>query len=158
MTPDERLIELGIELPPPPTLSASVAGRFLIARQSRGFLYISGSGPFRDGELVYQGKVGSDLTLEQGYDAARLTGLLLLATVRDQLGSLDRAAAWVKLLGMVNVAPGFTQTPAVINGCSDLLVEVFGHDRGAHARSAVGLAELPLGMAVEIEAIVEIAD
>ena len=78
--------------------------------------------------------------------------------VREELGSLDRVAMWVKLLGMVNVAPGFTQTPAVINGCSDLIVEVFGPERGVHARSAVGLAELPLGMAVEIEAIVEIAD
>lgn len=157
MTPDERLAELGIELP---TLAKApkASGNFVRARRSRGFLYISGHGPFRDGELVYAGKVGHDLTLEQGYEAARLTGLQLLAVAREELGSLDRVAMWVKLLGMVNCAPGFTQTPAVINGCSDLIVEVFGPERGVHARSAVGMAELPLGMAVEIEAIVEIAD
>jgi enamine deaminase RidA (YjgF/YER057c/UK114 family) len=157
MTPDERLVELGIELP---SLARAprASGNFVKARHSRGLLYISGHGPFRDGELAYKGKVGGDLTLEQGYEAARLTGLQLLAVVREELGSLDRVGMWVKLLGMVNVAPGFTQTPAVINGCSDLIVEVFGPERGVHARSAVGLAELPLGMAVEIEAIVEIAD
>ncbi len=157
MTPDERLTELGIELPSPGR-SPKASGNFVRARRSRGMLYISGSGPFRDGELAYTGKVGGELTLEQGYEAARLTGLQLLSVVRDELGSLDRVAMWVKLLGMVNVAPGFTQTPAVINGCSDLIVEVFGRERGVHARSAVGLAELPLGMAVEIEAIVEVAE
>lgn len=157
MTPDERLAELGIELPDVGR-SPKASGNFVAARRSRGFLYISGHGPFRGGELVYKGKVGSDLTLEQGYEAARLTGLNLLAAARAELGSLDRIAMWVKLLGMVNCAPGFTQTPAVINGASDLIVEVFGPERGVHARSAVGMAELPLGMAVEIEAIAEIAD
>ncbi len=157
MTPDERLVERGIELPAL-ARNPRASGNFVQARRSRGFLYISGHGPFRDGELAYKGKVGGDLTLEQGYEAARLTGLQLLAVVREELGSLDRVAMWVKLLGMVNCAPGFTQTPAVINGCSDLIVEVFGPERGVHARSAVGMAELPLGMAVEIEAIVEVAD
>ena len=157
MTPDERLVERGIELPAL-ARNPRASGNFVQARRSRGFLYISGHGPFRDGELAYKGKVGGDLTLEQGYEAARLTGLQLLAVVREELGSLDRVAMWGKLLGMVNCAPGFTQTPAVINGCSDLIVEVFGPERGVHARSAVGMAELPLGMAVEIEAIVEVAD
>jgi len=158
VTPDERLIELGIELPPAPVMSPTVAGRFAMTRRSRGYLYVSGWGPIVDGQVVYTGKVGSDLTLEEGYAAARLTGLGILATVRQELGSLDGVAQWVKLLGMVNCAPGFTQTPAVINGCSELLVEVFGPERGLHARSAVGMAELPQGMAVEVEAILEIAE
>jgi enamine deaminase RidA (YjgF/YER057c/UK114 family) len=101
---------------------------------------------------VKRGKVGADLTLEEAYEAARATGLAILTTLRDELGSLDRIERIVKVLGMVNCAPGFNQTPAVINGCSDLLVEVFG-DAGKHARSAVGMAELPFDIPVEIELI-----
>jgi enamine deaminase RidA (YjgF/YER057c/UK114 family) len=100
------------------------------------------------------GKVGTDLTLEQAVEAARLTGIVSLAVIRDALGSLDKVAGIIKLLGMVNTAPGFNNTPAVINGCSDLLIEVFG-EAGRHARSAVGLAELPFDISVEIEMIVE---
>jgi enamine deaminase RidA (YjgF/YER057c/UK114 family) len=112
-------------------------------------VYVSGHGSLA-GETIIAGKVGGDLTLEQGRAAARLTGLSILATLRNELGDLDRIARIVRVFGMVNVAPGFNQTPAVINGCSDLLVEVFG-DAGRHARSAVGMAELPFDIAVEIE-------
>jgi enamine deaminase RidA (YjgF/YER057c/UK114 family) len=150
MSPEQRLKELGIELPPP----FAPVGSFVPARVSRGMLYVSGQGPAGPDGLV-TGKVGGSLTLSQGVDAARLTGLNLLAVMRAELGSLDRVTAIVKLLGMVNCAPGFNETPAVINGCSDLLVEVFG-DAGKHARSAVGMAELPFNIAVEVELIAEI--
>lgn len=99
---------------------------------------------------MMQGKVGRDLTLEQGQQAARMTGLSILATLNAELGGLDRIERVIKVFGMVNCAPGFNQTPAVINGCSDLLVEIFG-DAGRHTRSAVGMAELPFDIAVEIE-------
>ncbi len=114
-----------------------------------GLVYVSGHGPV-NGDTFIRGKVGADLSLDQGREAARLTALSILATLRAELGGLDRIARIVKVFGMVNAAPGFTQTPAVIDGCSDLLVAVFG-DAGRHARSAVGLAELPIGIAVEIE-------
>ncbi len=142
---DERLAELGIELPPvfPP------AGNYLGCVIDGGLVYVSGHGPV-SGDTIVRGKVGADLTLDQGRDAARLTGLSILATLRAALGDLDRIERIVKVFGMVNVAPGFTQTPAVIDGCSELLVAVFGA-AGRHARSAVGLAELPIGIAVEIE-------
>lgn len=142
---DERLDELGIVLPPvfPP------AGNYLGCVIDGGLVYVSGHGPI-SGETIIRGKVGAGLTVEEGREAARLTTLSILATLRAELGSLDRIARIVKVFGMVNVAPGFTQTPAVIDGCSDLLVAVFG-EAGRHARSAVGLAELPVGIAVEIE-------
>ena len=141
----ERLIELGIELPPvfPP------AGSYLGCVIDGGLVHVGGHGPIA-GDTVIRGKVGADLTLEQARVAARMTGLSILATLAEGLGDLDRIARIVKVFGMVNVAPGFTQTPAVIDGCSELLIDVFG-DAGRHTRSAVGLAELPLGIAVEIE-------
>jgi enamine deaminase RidA (YjgF/YER057c/UK114 family) len=120
---------------------------------SGGLVHVGGHGPI-DGDIVITGKVGSDLTLEQGRDAARLTGLSILATLDAEIG-LDRIARFVKVFGMVNVAPGFDRTPAVIDGCSDLLIEVFG-DAGRHTRSAVGMAELPFGIAVEIELTAEV--
>jgi enamine deaminase RidA (YjgF/YER057c/UK114 family) len=147
---ETRLTELGIELPPP----FAPVGSFVAARVSRGMLYVSGQGPAGPDGMV-TGKVGNSLTLAQGVDAARLVGLNLLAVMRAELGSLDRVTAIVKLLGMVNCAPGFNDTPTVINGCSDLLVEVFG-DAGRHARSAVGMAELPFDIAVEVELVAEI--
>jgi enamine deaminase RidA (YjgF/YER057c/UK114 family) len=147
---ETRLSELGIELPPP----FAPVGSYVAARVSRGMLYVSGQGPAGPDGMV-TGKVGNSLTLSQGVAAARLGGLNLLAVMRAELGSLDRATAIVKLLGMVNCAPGFNDTPTVINGCSDLLVEVFG-DAGRHARSAVGMAELPFDIAVEIELVAEI--
>jgi enamine deaminase RidA (YjgF/YER057c/UK114 family) len=114
-------------------------------------VYVGGHGPI-DGETIIRGKVGQDLSLEEARHAARLTALSILATLQAELGDLDRIARIVKVFGMVNVAPGFNQTPAVIDGCSDLLVDVFG-DAGRHTRSAVGLAELPFDIAVEIELI-----
>lgn len=144
----ERLEELGIALPPvfPP------AGTYAGCVVDGDIVYVSGHGPL-DGERVIRGKVGGDLTLAEGRQAARMTGLSILATLRAELGDLDRVERILKVFGMVNVAPGFGQMPAVIDGCSDLLVEVFGEGAGRHARSAVGLAELPFGIAVEIELI-----
>ena len=143
----ERLEELGIVLPPvfPP------AGNYLGCVIVDGLVHVGGHGPI-DGSDVVTGKVGGDLTLDDGRRAARMTALSILATLRAELGDLDRIERFVKVFGMVNVAPGFNQTPAVIDGCSDLLVDVFG-DAGRHTRSAVGLAELPFDIAVEIELI-----
>ncbi len=141
----ERLAALGIVLPPafPP------AANYLASVIDGGMVCVGGHGPVAGSQIV-RGKVGGDLTLEDGRVAARTTGLSILATLQADLGDLDRIERIVKVFGMVNVAPGFDQMPAVIDGCSDLLVEVFG-DAGRHARSAVGLAELPFGIAVEIE-------
>jgi enamine deaminase RidA (YjgF/YER057c/UK114 family) len=141
----ERLTELGIELPPvfPP------AGNYVGCVVVDGMVHVGGHGPI-GGPERFAGKVGSDLTLEDGYRAARATGLSLLATLAAELGDLDRIERFVKVFGMVNVAPGFNRTPAVVDGCSDLLVEVFG-EAGRHTRSAVGLAELPFDIPVEIE-------
>ena len=141
----ERLESLGIDLPKifPP------AGNYLGCVVDNDIVYVGGHGPINGTDTIL-GKVGSDLTLEDGRRAARMTALSILATLDAELGSLDRIERFIKVFGMVNVAPGFDQTPAVIDGCSDLLVEVFG-DAGRHTRSAVGLAELPFGIAVEIE-------
>jgi enamine deaminase RidA (YjgF/YER057c/UK114 family) len=151
-TPEQRLTELGIALPEvrPP------AGAYVPAVRTGNLVFLSGAGPIGDGEIV-TGKVGSDVDLERAVHAARLVGLQLLAALRYELGSLDRVTRVVKLLGMVNCAPGFNQTPAVIDGCSNLLLEVFG-DAGKHARSAVGQAELPFDISVEIEMVVEVSD
>jgi enamine deaminase RidA (YjgF/YER057c/UK114 family) len=137
--------DLGIELPPvfPP------AGNYLGCVIDHGLVYVGGHGPIA-GETMIRGKVGADVTLEEGYAAARMTTLSILATLSAELGDLDRIERIVKVFGMVNCAPGFNQTPAVINGCSDLLIEIFG-DAGRHTRSAVGMAELPFDIAVEIE-------
>ena len=142
---DQRLEELGIELPPvfPP------AGNYLGCVVDGGLVHVGGHGPV-NGENVIRGKVGGDLSPEEGRQAARATALSILATLRAELGDLGRIARIVKVFGMVNVAPGFNQTPAVIDGCSDLLVKVFG-EAGRHTRSAVGLAALPFDIAVEIE-------
>ena len=117
-------------------------------------VYVGGHGPVHGSEVVH-GKVGGTLSLDEGRRAARLTGLSILATLQAELGDLDRIVRIVKVFGMVNVAPGFDHTPAVLDGCSDLLVEVFGQ-AGRHTRSAVGLAELPFGIAVEIELMARI--
>ncbi len=154
MSAEARLSELGLELP----VAAQGSSNRAAAVVTGSLLYTSGHGPAprADGSIL-SGKVGRDLTLEEGYEAGRLTGLALLGTVRAELGSLDRVVQVVKVLGMVNVAPGFNQTSGVVDGFSDLMVEVFGPDRGRHARSAVGMAELPLDFPVEIEAVIEIA-
>lgn len=147
---EQRLAELGIELPP---VSKPVAN-YLSCKRTGDLLFVGGHGPAgRDG--VIRGKVGGAVSLAAGREAARVTGLSLLATVRDALGSLDRVRQVVKVLGMVNCAPGFNRTPEVIDGCSDLLVQVFG-EAGRHTRSAVGMAELPFDIAVEIELVLEI--
>jgi enamine deaminase RidA (YjgF/YER057c/UK114 family) len=145
MTISERLKSLGIELPSP----MPPAGNYLSCVVDDGLVYVGGHGPVA-GDVIMRGKVGGDLTLDQGREAARLTTLSILATLQAELGNLDRIERIIKVFGMVNVAPGFDRTPAVLDGCSDLLVEVFG-DAGRHTRSAVGIAELPIGIAVEIE-------
>lgn len=148
MTVAERLIELGITLPEP----IRPVANYVRHVQTGNLLFISGTGPTNTAPT---GKVGTDLTVDQGYAAAREVGLQIIATVRDALGDLDRVTRVVKVLGMVNCAPDFGDQPAVINGCSDLLVEVFG-DAGRHTRSAVGFVALPNQIAVEIEATFEV--
>ena len=152
MGAEAKLKELGITLP---TAQNPVAN-YVPAVRTGNLLYLSGVGPAKrpDGSAP-KGKVGRDLTKEQGYEAARLTGINLLSRLQAELGSLDRVVRVVKLLGMVNAAGDFTEHPAVINGCSDLMVEVF-EDRGRHARSAVGMAGLPFDIPVEIELIAEV--
>ena len=155
---EAKLYALGLALPEPMQVSGMKLP-FAPVRVRGNRAFISGAGPLNaDGTLAEPlGKVGADLTLEQGYAAARLTALAILGSLRRELGDLDRVTAWLRVFGMVNVAPGFTQTPSVINGFSDLILDLYGAERGAHARSAVGLAELPLRIPVEIEAEVEIA-
>lgn len=151
MSAEERLAALGLELPAPAQPLAS----YITYVQTGNLAYTSGHGPMRPDGTWILGKVGLDLDIDDGREAARLTALGLLATLRANLGSLDRVTKVVKVLGMVNCPDDFTQQPAVINGCSDLLGEVFG-DAGRHARSAVGVGSLPNNMAVEIEMIVEV--
>ena len=150
---DDRIEELGLTLPSEPVLPPGVVLPFDFVRVvgTRGM--ISGHGPqSANGAIEIAGIVGDDLTVEQGYDAARLVGLSILGSLQRELGTLDRIAGWVKALGMVRCGPDFGQHPAVINGFSDLIIEVFGPEVGAHTRSAVGLISLPFGMPVEIEA------
>ena len=159
MNVEAKLEKLGLELPNLEDLyrTNSSGAHYISHYPVQNLLYLSGTTPRRGGQPYLPGVVGKDLTLQQGYEAARLCGLNLLATMRSELGSLDRVRQIVKMLGMVNCAPGFDQTPPVINGCSDLFVEVFG-DPGRHARSAVGMAELPSSIPVEIEVIVEVQE
>lgn len=145
------MTELGITLPQAPKPVAT----YIPAVRVGDLLFLSGTGPFKDGAIVYAGKLGKDLTVEQGYEAARLTLLNALAMVRQELGTLDRVTRVVRLTGHVASAGGFTQQPAVINGASDLLVQIFG-DAGRHARLALGAAELPLNMAIELELILQV--
>ena len=147
MTPEEKLKELGIELLP---VTPPVAN-YVNAVQTGNLLFLAGKGPAGGAS----GVVGRDVTLEQAYQYARSTGLALISAMKDELGSLSRVKRIVKVLGMVNAVPGFPDQPKVINGCSDLFVEVFG-ERGRHARSAVGMGSLPNGIPVEIECIVEV--
>jgi enamine deaminase RidA (YjgF/YER057c/UK114 family) len=151
MSAEQRLIDLGIELPPP----GPVAGLYATAVRAGDMVYLSGCGPVRlDGTYV-TGKVGTDLDEAQARAAARLTGQVLLSRLRDLIGSLDHVLQVVKVLGMINTAPGFSRTPPVIDGCSELFIEVFG-EAGRGARSAIGVAELPSDICVEIEAIFQI--
>jgi enamine deaminase RidA (YjgF/YER057c/UK114 family) len=147
-TPEERLTALGLTLPPVPTPMAN----YVPFRLAGDLLFLSGQGPKRPDGSFMVGRLGKDATVEQGYEAAKLTGLQLLAAAKAALGELSRVEAVVKLLGMVNAEPDFEQHPQVINGCSDLMVNALG-EAGRHARSAVGMGSLPNRIMVEIEAI-----
>ena len=155
---DDRLREMGLVLPQPLQLPPGASLPFPWVRVVGHRALISGHGPTNaDGSLAQPlGKVGAQVTQAQAYEAARLTGLAILGSLQRELGSLERIASWTRIFGMVNSAPGFNRQPAVINGFTDLIVTVFGPERGAHARSAVGLAELPFGIPVEIEGEVEL--
>ncbi|MEO7354319.1 MAG: RidA family protein [Gemmatimonadales bacterium] len=154
---EERILAMGLVLPAPLKPPPGVILPFQMVRIVGRRAIISGHGPQQpDGSIAEPlGKVGSDLTVEQGYQAARLVALSLLGSLHTALGDLDRITAWTRLFGMVNSAPGFVLQPAVINGCSDLILELFGPVIGGHARSAVGMAELPFRIPVEIEGEVE---
>jgi enamine deaminase RidA (YjgF/YER057c/UK114 family) len=149
MSAETRVVELGLEVPPAP----QPIGNYVPFRLAGNLLFLSGVGPRRADGAMIAGKVGADLSIEQGQAAARQCGLNLLANMRAALGSLDRVDTIVKVLGMVNATPEFGEHPKVIDGCTDLLVQVFG-DTGRPARSAVGMGSLPRNIAVEVEAIV----
>jgi enamine deaminase RidA (YjgF/YER057c/UK114 family) len=151
MSYEQQLANIGIILPVPPTPVAT----YIPAVLAGELLFLSGVIPFREGTLAFQGKLGRELTLEQGTQAARLCLINALAIIKQELGTLDRVRRIVRLSGHVASAEGFTQQPLVLNGASDLLVEVFG-EAGRHARVALGAAELPLGAPVEIELVVQV--
>ena len=150
---EAKLKEKGIVLIPPP---APIANYINVVRVGN-LLYLSGRGPWKTDGTYVTGKVGKDLTIEQGYEAARLTALGHLSVIKTELGSLNKVKRIVKVLGMVNCTEDFKDQPKVINGYSDLMVEIFG-EKGKHARSAVGMYALPLGIAVEVEVIVEVEE
>lgn len=156
---ERRLTELGLVLPEPMRMPAGVVLPFPWVRVYGDRAFVSGHGPLHtDGTLAGPlGKVGADVTAEQAVESARLTGLAILASLRRALGDLDRITAWLRVFGMVNTAPGFAATPNVINGFSELILRLWGDDAGSHARSAVGMAELPFGIPVEIEAEVAVS-
>ncbi len=151
--PEARLAELGIELPPAPEPVAN----YVNGVRTGNLIFLAGKGPRRADGSEIRGKLGADVSIEEGYEGARLTAINQLAVLKAMLGDLRKVRRVVKVLGMVNSDPDFVQQPAVINGFSDLIVAVFG-DRGRHARAAVGMASLPRGQAVEIEMIVEVED
>lgn len=152
-SPDERCKTLGIELPS----VASPVANYVNAVRVGNLLYLAGKGPTKpDGKFI-TGKIGKDLTIEQGYEAARLTALMQIAVLKNELGDLGKVKRIVKVLGMVNATEDFTDHSKVMNGFSDLMVDVFG-EKGKHARSSVGMCSLPFGIAVEVELIVEVED
>lgn len=152
-TPEQKLEQLGYKLPP---VSKPIANYVKWVRVGN-MVYTSGHGPTRENGELIKGKLGAGLSIDEGYEASKVTALQLLATLKDAIGDLGKVKRIVKVLGMVNCTPEFPDQPKVINGCSDLMVAVFG-DKGKHARSAVGMNALPNGMAVEIEMIVEVED
>ncbi len=152
MNAENRILELGLELPPAPK-PVAVYKPLVIAGN---YAYVSGHGPLKPDLSLIKGRVGAELDLEAGKAAARQVGLAILATLRSELGSLNRVKRVIKILGMVNSAPDFYDHPKVINGCSELFAEVFGPENGIGARSAVGMGPLPGNIAVEIEVIFEI--
>jgi enamine deaminase RidA (YjgF/YER057c/UK114 family) len=155
---EAKLLELGLALPAPLIVPQGARLPFAFARVRGNRAFISGHSPQNaDGSVARPlGKVGRDLSVEQGYAAARLVALSILGSLKRELGDLDRITAWLRVFGMVNSAPGFATQPAVINGFSDLILELYGPEAGAHSRSAVGMAELPFDIPVEIEGEVEI--
>ena len=152
MSAEERLNGLGIELPPAP----KAVGVYRPLVEVDGLLYLSGHGPLRPDGTLIKGRVGADLDVSAGYQAARQTGLAMIASLRKHCGSLDAVGRLVKTFGLVQATPEFTDHPAVINGFSELMRDVFGEEHGIAARSAVGAASLPAGMAVEVEAVFEL--
>ena len=152
MSAEARLQELGIELPPVPPAVGNYVGAVAVG----DILFVAGHGPFQDGKPQFIGKLGREFGVEEGQQAARLVALNMLATIRETVGSLDRIKRVVKLLCLVNSMPEFGDQPKVANGASDLLVELYGEERGKHARSAIGMGALPFGIAVEIEGIFEL--
>ncbi len=159
MRVEARLQQLELVLPQPMKTPPGMNLPFAWVRVRGNRAYISGHGPLHpDGSLAGPfGKVGAEVLPEQAYDSARLVALAILSSLKRELGDLDRVTAWLRVFGMVNAAPGFTQLPQVINGFTELILDLYGAEAGSHARSAVGMAELPLGIPVEIEAEVEIA-
>ena len=152
MTPEERLVELGYELPAPNPAVGAYVGAVTVGN----IVFVSGHGPYKDGEFVYKGKLGREVDVETGQAAAALTIVNLLASLKAEIGELSRVRRVVKLLVLVNSDPEFGEQPKVANGASDLLIEVFGPERGSHARSAIGMGALPFAIPVEIEGIFEI--
>ncbi|MEO1617020.1 MAG: RidA family protein [Planctomycetota bacterium] len=152
MSHEERFQSLNLQLPPAP----KPVGVYKPIVVAGNMAYLSGHGPLTTEKTLITGRLGLDLDIEAGYDAARQTGLAMIATLRDHLGSLDRVTRVIKLLGLVQCVESFAETPAVINGCSELFRDVFGEDAGIGARSAIGTVSLPAKMAVEIEGIFEI--
>ena len=151
MTPEAKLEALGLTLPP---VSAPI-GSYVTCKRQGDLLYLSGAGPIVQGEVLYRGKVGAEITPDVGYEAAKVSALNLIAALKAELGDLSKVKSIVKLLGLVACAAGFYGQPGVINGASDLLFEVFG-EKGRHARSAIGVFSLPMNIPVEIEMIVEV--
>src|SRR4051812_44628932 len=152
---EDRLHDLGLELPATMTAPPGVELPFELVRVHDGLAYVSGHGPFDGTRQLAKGSVGTEVSVEEAYGAARATALSMLASLKQELGDLDRVTGWVKALGFVKCADGFNVTPAVINGFSDLILELWG-DAGRHARSAIGAGELPFGMPVEVEAVLAI--
>ncbi|MGE0683221.1 MAG: RidA family protein [Candidatus Binatia bacterium] len=151
--PEQRLQELRLTLPAPPRPVAN----FVTAVQTNNLVFLAGHGPCGEVTEKVKGKVGKERTIEEGYEAARQTALCLLATLKAKIGDLNKVKRIVRVFGMVNATEAFDQHPKVINGCSDLLVEIFG-ERGKHVRAAVGMASLPFNWTVEIEMVVEVAE
>jgi enamine deaminase RidA (YjgF/YER057c/UK114 family) len=153
---EERLADLGLELPAPFSPPPGVEFKFDLVRVSGIYAHVSGHGPIDGADVLISGKVDTDVSMERASEAARLTGLSILSSLKQHLGELDRVTGWVKALVLVNCAPGFVATPGIANGFSELIHQLWG-DAGGHARSAIGAAELPFDIPVEIEAIAELA-
>ena len=154
---EDRLEELGLALPQPFCAPEGVEFKFDLVRIHAGIGYVSGHGPIDGFRPLVQGKVGAEVTPERAYEAARETCLSVLASLKAELGELDRVTGWLRVLGLVNCAPGFSATPGVINGFSDLVLELWGAEGGRHARAAIGASELPFDIPVEAEAVVAVS-